>query len=91
VRAVENAIEVLPVSDQELRISLARRIYGDLLFVHYAAAADPPIHIVVAGGKVTLEGTVRHEVERRLAESIARSDSRTFGVTNHLVVEGAER
>jgi hyperosmotically inducible protein len=73
VATVENRIEVLPVStmDDELRYRIARAIYGNSAFWNYAAMANPPIHIVVKGGRVTLVGVVNSNVERMLARSLA--------------------
>ena len=60
VREVRNEISVLPVSqwDDELRFRIARAIYGNSNFWSYGAMANPPIHIVVENGRVTLEGVV---------------------------------
>ncbi len=73
VRSVVNQVEVLPVSrfDDELRLRIARAIYGNPTFWHYASMANPPIHIVVERGRVTLEGVVNSEVEKHLARSLA--------------------
>ena len=73
VVAVENAIQVLPVSqfDDELRFRIARAIYGHSSFWQYASMANPPIHIVVNRGHVSLEGVVTSNVERMLARSLA--------------------
>jgi hyperosmotically inducible protein len=73
VNGVENRIQVLPVSqfDDELRFRIARAIYGNSAFWNYAAMANPPIHIVVNGGRVTLQGVVQSNVERQLARSLA--------------------
>jgi hyperosmotically inducible protein len=75
VRKVVNRIEVLPVStfDDELRYRIARAIYSSPSFWHYAAMANPPIHIVVDRGRVTLTGVVNDEVEKMLARSLATS------------------
>ncbi|WP_291988476.1 BON domain-containing protein [Luteitalea sp.] len=72
VRKVDNQIQVLPVSrfDDELRLRIARAIYGNPSFWHYASMANPPIHIVVDQGRVRLEGTVNNNVERMLAQSL---------------------
>ena len=68
VRRVDNQIQVLPVSrfDDELRLRIARAIYANPTFWHYASMANPPIHIVVDRGRVRLEGTVNNNVERML-------------------------
>lgn len=73
VTSVVNQVEVLPVSrfDDELRLRIARAIYGNPTFWHYASMANPPIHIVVERGHVTLEGVVNSDVERMLARSLA--------------------
>jgi osmotically-inducible protein OsmY len=44
---------------------------------------NPPIHIVVENGHVTLTGVVNNNVERMLAQSIA-SSSLAFSVKNDL-------
>lgn len=73
VREVVNRIDVLPVSvqDETLRRRIARSIYGHPSFWHYAAMANPPIHIIVEGGRVTLTGVVNSDIERMLARSLA--------------------
>lgn len=73
VTRVVNQIEVLPASrfDDELRLRIARAIYGNPSFWHYASMPNPPIHIVVERGRVTLEGVVNSDVERMLARSLA--------------------
>jgi hyperosmotically inducible protein len=73
VREVANRIEVLPVSpfDDDLRYRIARAIYGSPSFWTYAAMANPPIHIIVERGRVTLTGVVNSNVERMLARSLA--------------------
>jgi osmotically-inducible protein OsmY len=85
VREVQNNIEVLPVSifDDELRYRIARSIYGNSSFWNYAAMANPPIHVIVEHGRVTLEGVVNSNVERMLARSLATSFG-AFSVTNNL-------
>jgi len=85
VREVRNEITVLPVSqwDDELRFRIARAIYGNSNFWNYGAMANPPIHIVVENGRVTLEGVVNSNVDRMVARSIASSFG-AFSVTNNL-------
>lgn len=92
VQDVRNDVRTLPVSrfDDQLRYAVARRIYGDDLFARYAIQANPPIHIVVEHGKVTLTGIVNSEVERRKAEVIARNTFSVMSVTNRLRVEQEE-
>ncbi len=92
VREVHNRIEVLPVSifDDELRYRIARAIYGNLSFSHYAAMVNPPIHIIVQRGRVTLEGVVNSNVERMLARSLATGFG-SFSVTNNLKTDAEMR
>jgi hyperosmotically inducible protein len=73
VRELKSTIEVLPVSpyDDELRSRVARAIYGNPSFWTYAAMANPPIHIIVEKGRVTLTGVVNSDVDRMLARSLA--------------------
>jgi hyperosmotically inducible periplasmic protein len=85
VREVRNDIAVLPVSpfDDELRLRIARAIYSNPSFWHYASMANPPIHIVVENGRVTLTGVVATNVERMLARSLATTFG-AFSVRNEL-------
>jgi hyperosmotically inducible protein len=85
VKEVQDRIEVLPVStfDDELRYRVARAIYTNPTFWTYASMANPPIHIVVEHGHVTLTGVVNSNVERMLARSLATSFG-AFSVTNDL-------
>ena len=82
---VHNRIEVLPVSpfDDDLRYAIARAIYSNPQFAGYGSQVNPPIHVIVDRGRVTLEGVVNSEVERMLARSIASSFI-AFDVKNEL-------
>ena len=88
VREVRNEIADLPVSqfDDELRYRIARAIYGNSNFWNYAIMPNPPIHIVVERGRVTLTGVVGSDVDRMLARSIA-SQFGAFSVKNDLRTE----
>jgi hyperosmotically inducible periplasmic protein len=92
IRQVHNRIDVLPASksDDELRLAIARAIYGNPTFRPYAARANPPIHVIVERGRVTLEGTITDQGERLLALSIARSFD-AFVVTDDLKTEAQAR
>lgn len=85
VTSVRNQISVLPVSffDDALRARLVRAIYGDPMLSRYATMANPPIHIVVENGRVTLTGVVNSDVERMLVQSRAAFSS-AFSVVNDL-------
>ncbi len=92
VSTVHNKIEVLPVSgyDEKLRFRIARAIYGNSTFWHYASMANPPIHIVVSRGHVVLTGVVNNEVERMLARSLATQFG-AFSITNNLKIDAEVR
>ena len=85
VTEVINRIAVLPVSrfDDRLRYVIARAIYGNPDFWRYGARANPPIHIVVNRGHVTLTGVVDSEIDRQLARALA-GQFNAFSVTNEL-------
>ena len=92
VKAVHDEISVLPVSqfDDELRSGIARSIYGNANFWTYAAMPNPPIHIVVEHGRVTLTGVVGSDVDRMLARSLATQFG-AFSVTNALKTDAEMR
>jgi hyperosmotically inducible protein len=92
VSRVENKISVLPVSsfDDELRLRIARAIYGNSSFWNYASMANPPIHIIVEHSRVTLTGVVNSEVERALARSLATRFG-VMSVTNNLKTDAEVR
>jgi hyperosmotically inducible protein len=88
VRSVTNDIGVLPESqtDAALRVRVARAIYNHPAFWRYAQMTNPPIHIIVEGGRITLTGVVDSEVDRMLANSLAQVGG-SFGVTNRLKLD----
>jgi hyperosmotically inducible protein len=78
VQAIDSKIDVLPASqsDDRLRTAIVSAIYRDPSFENYSMV-DPPIHVIVNNGHVTLVGFVRSQIEFIKAESAARS---IFGV-----------
>jgi hyperosmotically inducible protein len=68
VEKVVNRIEVLPSSKQDdaLRMNVYRAIYETQPLEKYGIRADRPIHIVVKGGWVSLEGVVDSEADRSM-------------------------
>ncbi|MBV9085970.1 MAG: BON domain-containing protein [Acidobacteriaceae bacterium] len=89
VDVVDN-IKVLPVSpmDDELRLRVARAIYGYPALQKYAIDPQSPIRIVVENGKVTLYGVVDSQMDKQLAEMQANQVPGVFSVTDRLVVAG---
>src|ERR1700722_20077491 len=63
VTAVDNQIEVLPVSpnDDGIRRAVYRAIFSKPELDRYAMGAIPSIHIIVKNGNVTLVGVVSTE------------------------------
>jgi hyperosmotically inducible protein len=88
VREVKNQIRVQPASifDDRLRVQLYRQIYGPGMFERFAMLTNPPIHIVVENGNITLTGLVNSRVEKATLESIARG-TLAFRVDNQVQVE----
>ena len=86
VQQVQNRIDVLPVSqfDDQLRFRIARAIYGNSNFWSYGSMVNPPIHVIVEHGHVTLDGVVNSNVDRMLARSLASSFGSFGPVTNNL-------
>jgi hyperosmotically inducible protein len=91
VAQLDNNLEVLPTSqfDDRVRLAVARAIYGDPFFVHYADQALPSIHIIVKNGNVTLEGVVANQLDRAKAEADARLAATYFSFTDNLRLEQA--
>jgi hyperosmotically inducible protein len=89
VASVDNRIEVLPLSPNDARIRRRefRAIYSDTVLSRYGIQAVPPIHIIVKGGHVTLEGVVASEADKNVDNIRANGVSGVFSVTNNLRVE----
>ena len=88
VKSLVNDIKVLPLSpfDADLRLRIARAIYTNSGFWQYASMANPPIHIIVEGGQVTLTGRVGSQMDRSLAYMLAQVPG-AFSVRNDLKVD----
>lgn len=92
IEGVQNQIEVLPMSQfaDDLRVRIANSIYNNSNFWQYSTLQKPPIHIIVEGNRVTLAGVVHSDVDRKLAESLARLGG-AGQVTNNLKTEDEAR
>jgi hyperosmotically inducible protein len=88
VKDVTDEIDVAPVSmvDDELRVRLARAVYGHSSLQKYALDPQAPIRIVVVGGHVQLAGVVINKGDRQIAYAQANSVPGVFSVKNELVV-----
>lgn len=93
VKDVVDNIEVLPTStfDDDLRIRVARAIYGNSALSRYATDPQKPIRIVVDKGHVTLYGVVDSPLDKTLAETQAKSVPDVFSVDNRLMVSTASK
>lgn len=94
VTSVTNELKVLPLSgfDNDLRLRIARAVYGHPSLSRYAIQAVPPIHIIVDNGHVKLEGVVNNEMEKTIAGIQAGTAGLSFGaVENNLRVENPSR
>jgi hyperosmotically inducible periplasmic protein len=88
VEQVDNQIQILPASptDDRIRTAVARSIFDSPGLFPYAVQSVPPIHIIVQGGNVSLEGVVNNEGDKNMAEIRAKQVPGVFSVTNHLQV-----
>jgi osmotically-inducible protein OsmY len=88
VEQVDNQIQVLPPSpaDDRIRTAVARSIFDAPGLFPYAMQSVPPIHIIVKGGNVDLQGVVNSEGDKNMAEMRAKQVPGVFSVTNHLQI-----
>jgi hyperosmotically inducible protein len=86
---VDNKIEILPPSsdDDRIRLQVARAIFNDDGLFRYSMGSVPPIHIVVKGGRVALEGVVNTQGDKDRAGLRANGVPGVFEVTNNLKVQ----
>jgi len=91
VERVDNQIEILPLSpnDDRIRRQVARALFNDSRLFQYSLGALPPIHIIVKGGHVTLEGVVNDQGDKNVAGIRANTVPGVFSVTNNLQVENS--
>ncbi len=88
VKDVIDEINVLPASifDDDLRIRIARAIYGHPAMRKYAIDPQKSIRIIVNNGHVTLYGVVDSQLDKQIAETQAKSVPNVFSVDDKLVV-----
>lgn len=91
VKDVIDNINVLPTSifDDDIRLRVARAIYGNSALSRYALDPQKPIRIIVDNGHVTLYGVVDSQLDKQLAETQARSVPNVFSVDDKLMVAGS--
>lgn len=90
VKDVNDSIEVDPVSimDDQIRLQVARAVYGYSTLNKYAIDPAKPIRIAVQNGHVELYGTVDSEADRNVAYMRANGVPGVFSVKNFLQVAG---
>lgn len=88
VSKVDDRLDVLPVSqfDDQLRLGIAQAIYSNPAFRGMVSLVNPPIHVIVEHGHVTLNGVVLNDVDRAIARSIV-GNFPAFSITNDLKTE----
>lgn len=88
VKDVVNHVQVDPVSlmDDQIRIEVARAIYGYPVLDKYAIDPAKPIRISVQNGHVALYGVVDSQADRNIAFIRANGVPGVFGVKNYLQV-----
>ena len=89
VDSVNNQIEILPPSpnDDRIRREVARSLFNDERLFPYSMGSVPPIHIIVKGGHVTLDGIVNSQADKNEAYIRANSVPGVFSVDNNLQVQ----
>jgi len=90
VREVVDLIEVDPVSpmDDEIRIKVARAVYGDSSLRKYMIDPAKPIRISVQRGNVSLYGSVNNRMDAQIALVRANGIPGVFSVNSYLRVAG---
>jgi hyperosmotically inducible protein len=93
VKAINDELDVAPASpfDDDIRLRVARAIYGYPALQKYAIDPQRPIRIAVENGHVALYGIVDSPMDKQLAEMRAKSVPNVFSVEDHLVVAGGEK
>ena len=92
VKEVIDNIEVDPVSpmDWDIRMKVARAIYGYPALNRYAIDPVRPIRISVQNGNVELYGSVNSQQDKQMAYIRASAVPGIFSVKNYITVEGQQ-
>ncbi len=91
VKDVVDNIQVDPTSpfDDQIRLGVARAIYGYPQLNKYAIDPAKPIRITVVNGNVTLSGVVDTQADKDVANIRANGVANVFKVVNSLQVAGS--
>jgi osmotically-inducible protein OsmY len=92
VKDLNDEIQVDPPSpmDDEIRLRVARAVYGFPSLNKYAINPANPIRISVQGGHVTLYGVVDSKADKDIAYMQANQVPGVFSVQNNLQVAGQQ-
>ncbi len=85
VQKIDNQIQFDQGPDN-IRFEAARAIYNDPMFENYAYMPYPPVHIVVKGPDITLEGNLDSESLRGWAGVLAEFNTDAMKVINNIKV-----
>lgn len=86
VQDVQNDILTLPPSqsDRNLRRLIARQLFSNTHFERFATMVNPPFHIVVHNGIITLVGYVQTQIELIEMQRIVAQTNGVLRVENQL-------
>ena len=86
VQDVQSSIETLPTNQQDprLRRAIASRLFASTHFERFRSMPNPPFHIIVHNGVVTLVGYVQGAAERIEMELIAGQTQGVLRVDSQL-------
>ncbi|REJ77661.1 MAG: BON domain-containing protein [Acidobacteria bacterium] len=89
VSEVVNNIEILSGSsfDNSIRRRTVRAFYNSGSLYRYLQGPNPPVRIIVDGGRLILFGYMSNRGDIRLANIVAQGVPGTFGVTNNLELD----
>ncbi len=85
VQKIDNQIQFVQGPD-DIRFEAARAIYNDPMFENYAYMPYPPVHIIVSGPEITLEGNLDSESLRGGAGVLAEFNTDAMKVMNNIKV-----
>ena len=74
VQRLTNNIRVYPASqsDDQLRLTIAQRIFADPDLERYSRESNPPIRIIVERGRVTIKGFVYSALDKQRVDNLVR-------------------
>ena len=86
VQDVQVNFDVLPStrSDDRLRYSIARQLFSNAHFERFSTMSNPPFHIIIDNGHVTLVGYVPSQIEKLEMQRIVGQTQGVLRVENQL-------